>query len=69
MSARHAIAHPERAPLDVALSAIPSIPRPTLARMTERAIARLIVCSDGEDEGTIILPSPKGVEPTRWRVT
>ncbi|MBU7587968.1 MAG: hypothetical protein KAF42_02005 [Sphingopyxis terrae] len=66
---RVAIAHPERAPLDVALSAIPSVPRPMLARMTERALSRLIVCSDGEDEGTIILPAPKGVEPTRWRVT
>lgn len=61
--------HPERAPLDVALSAIPSVPRPTLARMTDRALARLIVCSDGEDELTIILPAPKGVEPTHWRIS
>jgi hypothetical protein len=67
--ARRAVAHPERAPLDVALSAIPSVPRPTLARMTDRALARLIVCTDGEDEMTIILPAPKGVEPARWRVS
>lgn len=69
MSARHAIAHPERGPLDVALSAIPSVSRPTLARMTDRALARLIVCTDGEDEMTIILPAPKGVEPPCWRVS
>lgn len=50
-------------------SVIPSVPRPTLARMTDRALARLIVCTDGEDELTIILPAPKGVEPPRWRVS
>ena len=52
--ARRAVAHPERA---------------TLTRMTDRALARLIVCSDGEDELTIILPAPKGVEPTHWRIS
>lgn len=38
MSARHAIARPETAPLDVVLSAIPSLPRALLARLVERAI-------------------------------
>ncbi len=38
MSARHALTRPEQAPLDVVLSAIPSLPRALLARLVERAI-------------------------------
>lgn len=38
MSARHALARPETAPLDVVLSVIPSLPRAVLARLVERAI-------------------------------
>lgn len=38
MSARHALARPEQAPLDLVLSAIPSLPRALLARLVERAI-------------------------------
>lgn len=121
MSARHAIARPEAAPLDVVLSAIPSLPRALLARLVERAIECLDemepdpdvelngdetdhsggeddcdpTCErirglgpgcllsdpgeidhrglrptyDGEDQTVVILPAPKGVEPTRWRVS
>ena len=38
MSSRHALTRPEQAPLDVVLSAIPSLPRALLARLVERAI-------------------------------
>lgn len=38
MSARHALARTEAAPLDVVLSVIPSLPRALLARLVERAI-------------------------------
>jgi hypothetical protein len=38
VSARHALARPEQAPLDVVLSVIPSLPRALLARLVERAI-------------------------------
>lgn len=38
MSARHALTRPETAPLDLALSVIPSLPRALLARLVERAI-------------------------------
>lgn len=122
MSARHALVRPETAPLDVVLSVIPSLPRPLLARLIERAIERLdemepdpdvelngdetdhsggeddrdpLHCHDiymaagcpisdpgemscrgmlqptydGEDQTVVILPAPKGVKPTRWRVS
>lgn len=41
MSARISIAQAERAPLDIALAVIPSLPRAVLARLVERAIDRL----------------------------
>ena len=124
MSARHALARPETATLDVVLSVIPSLPRALLARLVERAIECLdemepdadledegdahdgtgseddfgryywqthdtlhkAGCSlsdgddddglglpaasyDGEDQSVIILPAPRGIEPTRYRVT
>lgn len=41
MSARISIVQAERAPLDIALAVIPSLPRAVLARLVERAIDRL----------------------------
>lgn len=108
-------------PLDLILDAIPSLPRPLLARMVQRMIDRIDEldgdtdvepngdeqdgsycaedehdmpcgmemaagcpasdpgeedhrtlappCYDGEDQSFIILPAPKDIEPTRWRVS
>lgn len=110
-----------RLPADLALSVIPSLPRPVLERLVQSIIDRLddmdgdtdiepngdeedgnrceddvmhhygegAGCPiadpggyspgdgpnlsppsyDGEDQGVIILPAPKGIEPTRWRVS
>lgn len=43
--------------------------RPTLTRPIDSRPVRLIACNDGEDESVIILPAPKGMEPTRWRIS
>ena len=108
-------------PLDLILDAIPSLPRPLLARMVQRLIDRIdemdgdtdveangdeedgsyraedehdMPCGmemaagcpvsdpdeedhrtltplsyDGEDQSVVILPAPRGVEPTRWLVS
>lgn len=53
MSARHAHTRPEQAPLDVVLSAIPSLPRALLARLVERAIE----CLDEMDGDPDIEPN------------
>lgn len=87
-----------RLPADVALSMIPSLPRPVLERLAQSIIDRLDdmdgdpdlepngdeqdhgaaeddwrqippAAYDGEDCGVIILPAPKGIQPTLWRVT
>lgn len=108
-----------RLPADIALSLIPSLPRPQLERLVQRLVDHLddedgdpdlepeetdhssgeddcsvIVhdgpgcpiadpggydvgdgtdlpppCYDGEDQSVIILPAPKGIEPTRYRVS
>lgn len=125
MISRPTLARPEQAPLDVALSVIPSLPRALLARLVERAIECLdemdgdpdvedddpagqcdedgintgvpvvvehgqslhgpgcpwsdageMDCRtmlrptyDGEDQTTIVLPAPAGIEPYRFRVS
>lgn len=43
--------------------------RPPLTRHFDSRPVRLIVSNDGEDVGEIILPAPKGIEPTRYRVS
>ncbi len=53
MNIRHALSRPEQAPLDLALAAIPSLPRALLARLVERAIDRL----DEMDGDTDIEPN------------
>jgi hypothetical protein len=107
-----------RLPADLALSAIPSLPRPILERLAQSIIDRLDDMDgdndlepngdeqdgnrceddemhhygdssgcpiadppedcrrnlpppsyDGEDQCVIILPAPKGIEPTRWKVS
>lgn len=117
---------PSRLPADIALSLIPSLPRPALERLAQQIIDRLDdmdapdedredddpagmmdedelttgpgvmathgttydgpgcplsdpgedgcrelppLALDGEDAGVIILPAPKGIEPTRYRVS
>lgn len=40
-----------------------------LTRHIDNKPIRLISCNDGEDESVIILPAPKGMEPTRWRIS
>ena len=109
-------------PLDLILDAIPSLPRPLLARMVQRMIdridemdgdtdveangdegdhsnseddccpiwasgtelgagcpyadageasnrTRLAPTLDGEDQTCVIVPAPRGIEPTRYRVS
>jgi hypothetical protein len=110
-----------RIPADVALSLIPSLPRPLLERLAQSIIDRLddmdgdtdvepngdeldgnqseddfmdhgggwerepgcpiadpgegsnrtFLCPtlDGEDQSFVIVPAPRGIEPTRWRVS
>jgi hypothetical protein len=111
-----------RLPADVALSLIPSLPRPVLERLAQRIIdhlddldpdpdveangdesdytgseddccpmwasgtdmdagcpfadageasnrTRLAPTLDGEDQSFVIVPAPKGIEPTRYRVS
>lgn len=53
MSSRRALTRPEQAPLDVVLSAIPSLPRALLARLVERAIE----CLDEMDGDPDIEPN------------
>lgn len=109
-------------PLDLILDAIPSLPRPLLARMVQRMIDRidemdgdtdveangdegdytgseddcdpgrcygvdmgagcpfadageasnrttLALWLDGEDQSLLIVPAPRGIEPTRYRIS
>lgn len=108
-------------PADIALSLIPSLPRPMLERLAQSIIDRLddmdgdtdvepngdeldgnrseddfmdhggewvqeagcpiadpgegsnrtFLCPtlDGEDQSFVIVPAPRGIEPTRWRVS
>lgn len=111
-----------RLPADVALSLIPSLPRPVLERLAQSIIDRLddmdgdtdveengdesdysggeddcdpgrcygidigagcpiadageasnrtmlAPMLDGEDQSVVIVPAPRGIEPTRWRVS
>lgn len=107
-----------RVPADLALSVIPSLPRPVLERLVQSIIDRLddmdgdtdlepngdeedgnrceddvmhhygegagcpiadpdeasnrtmlAPTLDGEDQSFVIVPAPKGIEPTRWRVS
>ena len=110
-----------RIPADVALSLIPSLPRPLLERLAQSIIDRLddmdgdtdvepngdeldgnqseddfmdhgggwgqepgcpiadpgegsnrtFLCPtlDGEDQSFVIVPAPRGIDPTRWRVS
>lgn len=110
-----------RLPADIALSMIPSLPRPVLERLAQSIIDRLddmdgdtdvepngdeqdgnqseddfmghgegwkqepgcpiadpgegsnrtFLCPtlDGEDQSFVIVPAPRGIEPTRWRVS
>lgn len=111
-----------RLPADIALSMIPSLPRPVLERLAQSIIDRLddmdgdtdvesngdeqdhsqseddsdparyhgidlgpgcsvadsgegnnraFLCPtlDGEDQSFVIVPAPRGVEPTRWRIS
>lgn len=110
-----------RLPADLALSLIPSLPRPMLERLAQSIIDRLddmdgdtdvepngdeldgnqseddfmdhgggweqeagcpiadpgegsnrtFLCPtlDGEDQSFVIVPAPRGIEPTRWRIS
>jgi len=111
-----------RLPADIALSLIPSLPRPVLERLAQQIIdhldaedgdpdveqngdegdytgseddccpiwangtdlgagcpfadpddasnrTTLAPTLDGDDQSVIIIPAPKGIEPTRWRVS
>lgn len=53
MSAHQSFTHPEREPLDVVLSVIPSLPRALLARLVERAIE----CLDDMDGDPDVEPN------------
>ncbi|GAA0866849.1 hypothetical protein GCM10009115_32230 [Sphingopyxis soli] len=43
--------------------------RQTLTRHVDSKPVRLVASNDGEDVGEIILPAPKGGQPTRYRVS